>query len=133
MSVTEEGTYYALATDELGCSYLDSISITFEIPTEEVTVEICKNDVYLFDGDLLLVNTSSTHVIDGTDGCDSIVLINVLEIPDQESSFLGDDIISCMGTYLIQSPYENTIWNDNTTGFGIIGNRSRNLLRIGNR
>lgn len=110
--VDQEGDYYATGTDEFGCTYLDTINVVFDIPIEEITVEICKDDFYPFDGQMLEVNTSSTFLIENMSGCDTTFIIHVLEIPTQESSFLGEDIVSCNATISLVSPYENTIWND---------------------
>ena len=109
--VTEEGMYFAIGTDDLGCTYIDSISVTFELPFKEISVEICKDDSYPFNGDFLPVNSSSTYIVDGINGCDTTVLIQVTEIQHQETSFLGDDLIACDSEISILSPYTNTVWN----------------------
>lgn len=115
-TATEEGVFYAIGTDDLGCSYIDSITVAFDIPFEELSVEICKDDFYFFQGDFLPVNTSTLYNIYNASGCDSAFLIHVSEILPQEISFLGEDFISCKDEVILQSPFELTTWNDGATG-----------------
>ena len=111
LTVDQEGVYIAAATDEAGCTFRDTIAVTFEFLFEEISVAVCKDDFYEFNGDLLPPNSSSTYTIESSNGCDSILLIHVLEVPELEASFLGNDIISCQYPFLLQSPYANTLWN----------------------
>ena len=129
--VNEEGEYVAVAFDELGCSYIDTISITFEVLFEQISVAICKDDFYPFQGDLLPPNSSYTYVLETDDGCDSTLVIHVIEAPLFESSFLGEDIISCTTSIELISPYENTIWNDVTISPSITVNNEGVYFAVG--
>ena len=109
------GTYYASATDDLGCVYNDSIMVSFESNTKELTVTVCKDEFYEFYGELIPPNSTSTINVANQTGCDSIFTVYVNEHESQKV-FEANTISICQEEIKLSSPFDSTIWNNEYVG-----------------
>lgn len=116
-TILNSGIYSVTIETELCKFFSQSIEVfILENIIEEENIYLCPGDSYEYQGQFLTPNSSTEFVLPGMFGCDTSITINVFEIPEEEASFLGMDINSCIDTVTLTSPYENTIWNDDFVG-----------------
>lgn len=109
--VGEQGIYFADATDSLGCTFIDSIYVSFESLTKEVSVTVCKDDIYVYNGELLSPSSSYQFLLESVSGCDTVLTINVID-EDIIKIFDAEAITVCQNEIILTSPFDSTIWND---------------------
>jgi len=101
--LSQSGTYTALFTAANGCDSTVSLVLTVNPSVlNELSVTICSNETYPFNGQNL--NTSGSYEFNGTgaNGCDSTVVLNLEVLPVKQTSV---DATSCNGQPYI---YNNT-------------------------
>ena len=101
--LSESGTYTAVFTAANGCDSTVTLVLTVNPSVlNELSVTICSNETYPFNGQNL--NTSGSYEFNGTgtNGCDSTVVLNLEVLPVKQTSV---DAISCNGQPYI---YNNT-------------------------
>ncbi len=97
-----------------GCDSILTIEITPSlILTEELNISSCEGSQIEYNGTILYPNSSTEFVFLSTEGCDSIVTVNV-ETNPTINDFLGNDSIICDELYFLYSPNENTLWSNGT-------------------
>jgi gliding motility-associated-like protein len=99
-----------------GCDSIVTVQVTPTLVFQETLVyEVCDGETIEYDGTLLMPGTSADFVLTSVEGCDSIVTVNV-ELLETENDFLGPDQIVCNESVILNSPYENTTWDNGVVG-----------------
>jgi hypothetical protein len=139
LSVTEQGTYFVLVGDGLGCFKTDTIEVSFNplpVPDLGDDLDLCLGDSFILNpGDFdsyfwsdesesatLEVYDSGTYYVDVENefNCTASDTISVVfhQLPEPD---LGPDIEACLGNEIDLSPtneFAEYEWNDlSTTGF----------------
>ena len=80
---TQAGTYLQnLPTTGAGCDTLLEISLaTIPAETSQIELSVCGNETIFYEGQELFPGSSTPFVYTNTAGCDSVVQVEVLEIP----------------------------------------------------
>ncbi len=80
--LTTGGTYLHTTTSSIGCDSIVTMDLTvLPIETETVQMEICEGDVYDFNGQMLTTSGSYQATVTGSNGCDSIVTLELTVNP----------------------------------------------------
>jgi len=118
--VTTTGEYSVLLETEL-CRFIrDTIDVVIGQSQEiEYHDTICAGDDYVFRGQIISGNSRTEFRIEGDNGCDSLIILNLFE-QEQIPDFLGNDVITCESEIILNSPFINSLWND--------GSNSQTLL-----
>ena len=95
-----------------GCDSILTIEVLPTLTlTEELFFSACEGTQIDYNGSILYPNSSNEFIYISTEGCDSIVTVNVELIPTN-TSFLGEDTIVCSSSFFLYSLENNTIWNN---------------------
>lgn len=78
---------------------------------DEIELMACPFTSVEYEGVQLPPNSTTEFYYESTDGCDSIVTVNVLPI-SVNNEFLGLDTIVCGETYTLSSPGDFTLWSN---------------------
>ena len=76
-----EGIYTCVISNELGCLYSQSYQLRLPPYYETVSDTICEGDQYIFGQELLAESGSYERRIQATDGCDSIIQLELEVLP----------------------------------------------------
>ncbi len=115
--INTSGTYSVIIETDLCKFHTDTFEILkLDMVFEEEDVYICSEDTYEFQGQILVPNTSEEFTLPSISGCDTLLTINIFELPDEKLSFLGTNIISCESSVTLISPYVSTIWSGGDIG-----------------
>jgi gliding motility-associated-like protein len=93
----ESGLYQVLLTDGNGCTAIsDGLTLTI-LPADSLMLDMsaCTGEFANYQGNSLLAGTTTTFPYLNQDGCDSIVIITVLENPTYNQTF---NLETCTGT-----------------------------------
>lgn len=78
ISPTEIQSYRVIARNSDGCYSVDSIMVTpLTLSTTEMTVSICSDQIFTFEGVALMPGTSQEFTLTNQFGCDSLVQLSV--------------------------------------------------------
>lgn len=84
--IADAGTYTATFVDANGCdSTVTLILGILPVQNSEISVRICDNETYAFNGEDLNIAGVYTGVFTGQNGCDSIVVLTLDVLPTQIS------------------------------------------------
>ena len=85
--MTASGTYQEILTCAVGCDSVITLDLTV-LPTnsESIVDEICDGDSYDFHGSLLTLVGTYLDTVIGSNGCDSIVTLELTVRPIEASS-----------------------------------------------
>ena len=82
--LTTSGTYTHTTTSSIGCDSVVTMELTvLPINTETYDDAICEGEVYDFNGNVISVAGTYVDTVPGTNGCDSIVTLNLTVHPVQ--------------------------------------------------
>ncbi len=110
--VTTSGSYVGMYMDVNGCLQSDTVEVTFtDVVEEELELVSCDGLPVEYRGELLEVNSSTTFMIQNNAGCDSVIMVDVIE-STPVYNFLGMDDTTCDASFIITSNAENTFWPD---------------------
>jgi gliding motility-associated-like protein len=97
--VEESGFYQVLLTDGNGCTAIsDGLTITIT-PTDSLMLDLsaCTGEYATYQGNQLLAGSITPFQYQNQDGCDSIVIITVIENPTYNQSY---NLETCDGTFI---------------------------------
>jgi len=86
-TLTESGIYTALLTNENGCD--STITLTLTVREPDLTLieaSVCQGETYSFNGENLGAPGAYTALLVNSDGCDSLVVLNLSVLPVSGSS-----------------------------------------------
>ncbi len=87
-TLSDPGTYTAVLTGENGCDSTVVLTLSvLPIQTSSLSANICANQSYDFNGQSLSQAGTYTAVLQGENGCDSIVTLNLEVLPLAQSAF----------------------------------------------
>ncbi len=111
-TLTQTDTVSFTTISSIGCDSVVTMYLTvLPINTEMVSDTICEGEVYDFNGAMLTVSGSYTDTVAGTNGCDSIVTLELLVNPtvthaydtsicDVETYTFGGQVLDSSGVYV---------------------------------
>ncbi len=84
---TATGVYSDTLLSTIGCDSIVTLNLTvLTVATVELNIEICDDEIYVFNGDTLSSSGQFIDTISGSNGCDSIVTVNLVVHPSTASS-----------------------------------------------
>ncbi len=102
-------------TDENGCEAADTVNVIV-LPSTASTIDtlVCAGELpFVWNDSTYNAFGTYTNVIDNSQGCDSVITLNIIELPATTSSY---DTLVCAG----ELPF---VWNDSTyNAFGTYTN-----------
>lgn len=97
----------------VGCDSLITVTV---VPTlvysENIQADVCKGELFYFDGIIIPPNISTDIEYTSSEGCDSIVTVYVEEIIPNNFDLLGEDLILCTNEFTFFSDYDSIVWHD---------------------
>jgi gliding motility-associated-like protein len=118
----ESGVYVDTLTTANGCDSIVMLELTvLEVLTEMIQAEICEGEEYDFNGQLYTESGSYVHTFAAANGCDSIIVLDLVVMPHSVTTFQASicegDIYTWEGSeYSSQGTYERVISNGSSTG-----------------
>ena len=99
-------------TNVNGCDSVVTIEVSPKLALmEEINLFTCDGGQVAYNDTILLANSRTEFSYITSEGCDSIITVNV-EISAIDNSFLGNDQTVCGLKYTLNSPNNNTFWNE---------------------
>jgi len=93
--ITVPGNYSFELESVSGCDSIVTLILeSYETFTEDIAETICEGGIYSFGGDELEESGNYIHIYNSTDGCDSIVVLN-LDVREESNHEFRDTI--CLG------------------------------------
>ncbi|MCB0667015.1 MAG: gliding motility-associated C-terminal domain-containing protein, partial [Saprospiraceae bacterium] len=110
--LSESGTYSHTTLSSIGCDSIINLNLTvLPVNRETVSEEICEGESFDFNGQILELSGTYIDTVPGTNGCDSIVTLELIvnpveattldiEICDGETYDFDGEILSESGQYI---------------------------------
>ena len=82
-----------------GCDYIETVEVApFPTSSESLSMEVCAGEVAMFDGTQLVITVPTEFAYLNQFGCDSIITVTAIELPDLTTTTLlnacdGNDVI----------------------------------------
>ena len=120
--LNQSGVYTAVFTGANGCDSTVVLNLTvLPVSGSSFDVSICPGDSYVYNGQSLTAAGAYEFTLDGANGCDSTVVVNLTVLPNAESAFAavvcdGESYTFNNQTLTVSGIYEFTFPNASANG-----------------
>ncbi len=106
LTVTDSGTYILTVMDDEGCSYSDSISITYYPGTNskvEIDSTICKDETFVWNNININSEGDYEYTTANKYGCDSLTILHLTYYPVMDVEIYGESMFCKGDTIILQA------------------------------